>query len=141
MTIDIKLTAYPDDGYNSWISYNEACTRIEGTPTNALAWSANDFYQQGALIQAFNELNTLELSIDLAVDDSPLSALQAAQCEQAAHILRKLQKQDVASISISGGMSVKMETSEDPYRDHLITPRALNYLKPYLMLPVIHRTR
>lgn len=132
----MALIVYPDSGYNSFISEDDASTYFEGR-LNASAWDTAD--QEAALLQSYRSLQELSIVVDLS-DATALQALKNAQCEQALHEIRNdLDEPQASSVSLGGLVSVSMKNAgEKPDR---YSQRALAMLRPYLRAPVITRTR
>ena len=137
----MSLTAYANTDYNSWITSDDANTYFSARLYSNEWTNADTATRETALLQAFRELNRLNLMIDLEEDESPLEQLKAAQCEQALHLLQNdPTAPGIASVSISGGMSVKLggdtEKEPEPY-----SPQALAILSEYVQFPAVRIKR
>lgn len=134
----MPLIAFPNTNYNSWITEAEANAYFEDRLYCA-EWIGST--EKGkALIHAFRQLNTLNIEIDLDTNAEPLSQLQAAQCEQALHLLQNdPTAPGICSVSISGGMEVKLGSDAD--EKELYSPQALTLLYKFMRVPVFRRTR
>jgi hypothetical protein len=123
------MIVYPESGYNTFISVNDADSYFSER-LNASAWdSAN---QEAALVTAYRSLQELDIVVDLS-DSDALQALKTAQCEQALYLMVNidtLEGQAVSGLTLAGVLSVKLPQDQtEPAR---YSPRALALLRPYL---------
>ncbi len=101
------MIVYPESGYNSFISEDDADEYFE-TRLNTSAWDTTN--KEAALMTAFRSLQ--ELGIDLTDTDS-LAAIKQAQCEQALHeLICDLDAQPISSFSLGGSLSIKFPESK-----------------------------
>jgi len=142
----MALTVYPEEGFNSWISLENAEAYLS-TRLNSEAWFnlGDDSDQEAALLTAFRSLS--ELSLDLRILESSdtsgkadaLRALSQAQCEQALHELtRNLDAQQALAASLGGLLSVRFQEQKKSDR---YSQRALLFLRPWRSLRFIKRMR
>ena len=131
----MSLIVYPNGNYNSWISEDAADTYFENR-LHSSEWESSN--KESALITAFRDLNQLlNLDIDLENDDSPLSALKSAQCEQALYLLKnEVDSKTIDSISLTPTFFVRLGK-----REPRICPNVLTILHPYIVVRTISRIR
>jgi len=129
------MIVYPDTNCDSWISEEEADTYFEGR-LNSDEW--DESIKEVALITAFRDLNLIvKLDIDLFSDETPLSVLKAAQCEQALYLLKQdVDFKGVDSLSLSPSFFVKLGK-----REPRICFNATKILSDYIVMKTIARTR
>ena len=136
----MTVTVYPTDGYNSFISVDDATTFLDNGLRSQF-WGAETEDNQGkALVSALQVLNSLDIEIDPTVT-AELTALKYAQCEQAVHMIRHdFDELQAETLSLGGllKVDVKKKPGERPPR---ISPHAIDLLKPYLSAPTVTRTR
>jgi len=144
---DSPIVAYPEEDYNSWVSYEDADLYLS-TRYNAGAWlnlSVDD--QAALLLTAYRSLQELELdlsdlesSVTGTVEDIQ-RALTQAQCEQALHELnRDLDSQQVQSVSIGGLLSANFGNSK-VFGQARYSERALMMLRSYMTKRYVKRFR
>lgn len=130
------MIVYPDDNYDSWISWADASDYFQ-TRLNVNEWHSGN--QAVALQTAFRSLNELDLDIDLEKDETPLSALKQAQCEQALHELKNdLELPNLQALGLGGMFSVRLSDDNKPSR---YSERAMAILRPYVVARTVTRTR
>jgi hypothetical protein len=130
------MIVYPDTGYNSFISEEDADAYFE-TRLNACKWDTAN--KEMALMTAFRTLNELNIEIDLT-EAEQLTTIQQAQCEQALHeVAHDPDSPGFSSVNLGGLLSVKLGQGQSPPDRY--SKRALAILKPYLAAPTITRTR
>ena len=79
----------------------------------------------------------LNLDIDLSSDETPLSVLKTAQCEQALYLLKNdTDFKGVESLSLTPSFFIKLGK-----REPRISYNALEILSNYLVMKTIMRTR
>ena len=127
----MALVVYPGDGYNSFISADDADDYFD-TRLYADKWSAA-IDKSAALIMALRSLNELDITIDPTVA-AQLQAVKDAQCEQALHELRADLDQQMNVSSIA---DVKINRKELPR----YSERALAILRPYITARTITASR
>ena len=133
----MSIKVYPETGYNSFISEDDADTYLESR-LHASAWDAAAD-KEAALMTAYRSLQELDIVVDLS-DATALQALATAQCEQALHEIRHdLDEPQASALSFGGLLSVKLKN--DGQKPPRFSPRAIAMLRPYLKAPVISRTR
>ena len=129
------MIVYPKSGYNSFISTDYADTYFE-TRLHSAEWDAAD--KEQALMTAYRSLQELDIVIDVT-DDTALTAIKYAQCEQALHEIRHdVDGERIQAVNIAGLLSVGIDTKKHPQR---FSERALNILRPYLSLKAVNRIR
>lgn len=100
------MIVYPDSGYNSFVSLEDANTYFNDR-LNVSQWD-DVAKQEPALISAYRSLNELDITIDPTVAVE-LQAVKDAQCEQALWELAHDSDMIAAtSISLAGMVSVKI---------------------------------
>lgn len=134
-----SLTVYPESGYNSYASQEEAYSYFSSR-LNSDEWAGAN--EQAALITAYYHLQHLDLSdIDLDNDEdgAQLQALKYAQLEQALHALKHdLDSAQVKQMALGGLLQVTLASGESvPF----FSERALYFLKDYVRRPSITRVR
>ena len=131
----MSLVVYPNEKFNSWIAENDADTHFENR-LHASEWGGSD--KEVALQSAFRDLNQLlNLNIDLESDESPISALKSAQCEQALYLLKnEVDSRTVDSLSLTPSFFIKLGK-----REPRICPNVLTILHQYIVVRTITRTR
>ena len=129
------MKVYPEDGYESWISEDEADTFFEKR-LNSSEWNNAD--KEAALIMAFNDINLLlNLNVDLSEDETPLSVLKAAQAEQALYLLKtEIDTRQLDAINLGSGLYIKLGS-----REPRIARQVLEILTEYIAIRTIERIR
>ena len=129
------MIVYPESGYNSFVSVEEAHEYFTDR-LNAGAWDAAD--QPAALKTGFRSLATLDIVIDLS-EAAALQAIKDAQCEQALWESAYNRDEPAArGVAIGGLMSVQFFHQGNSER---YAPRALELLRPYLRARTVSRIR
>ncbi|MDA3897705.1 MAG: hypothetical protein PF482_16345 [Desulfobacteraceae bacterium] len=128
------MIVYPDIGYNSFISLDDAVayfkTRLHSDEFLSQGWNV----QEPALITAYRSINELDLTID-PTEAAQIQALKNAQCEQALHEIKEdLDSQNINSFILMG---IKTTKSELPR----YSQRALAILRPYISAPICQVVR
>jgi len=128
------MIVYPEIGYNSFISSDDAIayfkTRLHSDEFITASWTV----QEPALITAFRSINELTLTID-PTESTQIQLLKDAQCEQAIHELKEdLDSQNVKFLMVQGIMTTKTELPR-------YSQRALAILRPYISAPVCRVVR
>jgi len=128
------MIVYPNTGYDSFISLDDAETYFSTRLHSDEFVSASDANQGAALITAFRSINELDLTIDPTESDQ-IQALKDAQCEQALYELKEdLDSQNLTSFDLLG---IKTSKKELPR----YSQRALAILSPYISMPVCQVVR
>ena len=131
------LIVYPNPGYNSYGSVEDAEWYFESRLHSEAFLMADYEVQAASLITAFHSLAELKLDIDLEIDESPLERLAQANFEQAFYeIQNDLDGLQAISLNLSG-LAVKIP-DEKPQR---YSQGALAILRPYRIAPTISRVR
>ena len=105
------MKVYPEVGYESWLSEDEADTYFENRLKSS-EWEGSN--KEAALRMAFSDINLiLNLDVDLTEDETPLSVLMAAQAEQALYLLKnEIDSRPVNSVNLGSGLYVKFGERE-----------------------------
>ena len=129
------MKVYPAEGYESWVSEDEADTFFEKR-LNSSEWNNAD--KEAALIMAFNDINLLlNLNVDLSNDDTPLPVLKAAQAEQALYLLKtEIDTRQLDAINLGSGLYIKLGS-----REPRIARQVLEILTEYIAIRTIERIR
>jgi hypothetical protein len=129
------MIVYPETGYQTWISEDEADEFFE-TRINSEKWDTSN--KEAALVTAFNDINLLlNLDVNLSEDETPLPVLKAAQAEQAYYLATNdLDNRRVESVNLGSGLYVKLGE-----REPRIAANAVEILSNYIMLNSVGRYR
>jgi hypothetical protein len=129
------MIVYPETGYQTWISEDEADEFFE-TRINSEKWDSSN--KEAALVTAFNDINLLlNLDVNLLEDETPLPVLKAAQAEQAYYLATSdLDNRRVESVNLGSGLYVKLGE-----REPRIAANAVEILSHYLILKSVERYR
>ena len=129
------MKVYPEVGYQSWLSEDEADEFFE-TRVNSEKWYSSN--KEAALVTAYNDLTLLlKLSLDLSEDETPLPVLKAAQAEQALYLVTNdLDNRTVESINLGNGLFVKLGE-----REPRIAANAVEILSNYIVVKTMERYR
>jgi hypothetical protein len=133
-----NLVSYPDTGYNSYGSEDEADNYLESR-LGGDDW-ANCTNKEAALITAFHMLQEFNFSDDFDLTDSDiLTAAQKAQFEQALHLVKHdLDEMPLKQLGLGGLLQVSPDASHDTPE---LAPRAAGFLRDYLIRPGVTRVR
>jgi hypothetical protein len=129
------MKVYPETGYQTWLSEDEADEFFE-TRINSEKWDSSN--KEAALVTAFNDISLLlNLNIDLSEDETPLPVLKAAQAEQALYLVTNdLDNRRVESVNLGSGLYVKLGE-----REPRIAANTVEILSNYIVLKSVERYR
>jgi hypothetical protein len=128
------MIVFPNSGYDSFLSTNDADTYFEARLHSDDYIIADSDVQEAALVTAFHSLMELDITID-PTDTAQVQALKNAQCEQALHELKEdLDSQNLNYFALQGIQATKKELPR-------YSPRAMAILRPYLSAPVFKVVR
>lgn len=143
------MIVYPDTGYDSWISLDDADDYFE-TRLYSTEWNGEEI----ALQTAFRSLNELDYNLVFKTDKTLsdayytatqiteiLTALKQAQCEQALHEIKNdPDGQAIEGFSLGGLLRVSLpdKKGKEPPR---YAQRAIAMLRPYIKAATVTRTR
>ena len=144
---DSPIVAYPDDDFNSWISYEDADIYFTRR-FNAGAWFNLSVGDQAALLlTAYRSLQEIELDLTdlgspiIGTREDLLQALTQAQCEQAHYELtRDLDREQVQAVSIGGLLSANFGSNK-LFKQERYSERALMLLRSYMTRKTVKRFR
>jgi len=133
-----NLIKYPDTGYNSYLTDTEADVYFE-TRLGSEEWSSCG-NQEAALITAFNMLQEMDYTVLFDLTDADILALaQKAQCEQALHIVKHdLDEIPLKQLGLGGLLQITPDSKHDV---EVIAPRAVGFLRDYMIRPGVARIR